>query len=233
MNNQVSLGLSFTAGLLSFFSPCVLPLLPSYLCLLGGFTPEQLKQDAPPLNGYFLSRTLGFICGFSLVFIALSLLFASGFSLLGGAALYIRWLAGLVIIALGLNILFDFLAFLNYEKRFHFARWPRGTGGALLAGLAFGAGWTPCIGPILASILLLAGQSGQAGAAALYLTAYSAGLGLPFLLAALFLERFWRVTSRLRTALPIIQKISGVLLIVIGLLVLTGHLQALTVLLNK
>ncbi|GBR74442.1 hypothetical protein NO1_1616 [Candidatus Termititenax aidoneus] len=233
MNNQVSLGLSFTAGLLSFFSPYVLPLLPSYLCLLGGFTPEQLKQDAPPLNGYFLVRTLGFICGFSLVFVVLSLLFASGFSLLGNAALYLRWLSGLIIIALGLNILFDFLAFLNYEKRFHFARWPQGTGGVVLAGAAFGAGWTPCIGPILAGILLLAGQSGQTGTAAWYLAAYSAGLGLPFLLAALFLERSWRLTARLRTALPVIQKISGVLLIVIGLLVLTGHFQALAMLLNK
>jgi cytochrome c-type biogenesis protein len=153
--------------------------------------------------------------------------------LLGGAALYIRWLSGLVIIVLGLNILFDFLAFLNYEKRFQFTRWPRGIGGALLAGAAFGAGWTPCVGPALAGILLLAGQSGQAGTAALYLTVYSAGLGLPFLLAALFLERFWRVAARWRTALPVIRKFSGILLIVIGLLMLTGHFQALNMLLNK
>ena len=209
MNNQVSLGVSFAAGLFSFFSPCVLSLLPSYLCLLGGFTPEQLKQDAPPLNGYFLARTLGFVCGFSLVFIVLSLLLAGGFYLLGGAALYLLWLSGLIIIVLGLNILFDFLAFLSCEKRFHLARWTRGAGGALLAGAAFGAGWTPCIGPILASILLLAGQNGQTGTAALYLAAYSAGLGLPFLLAAVFLERFWRITTRWRAALPVIQKISG------------------------
>ncbi|MDR1453576.1 MAG: cytochrome c biogenesis protein CcdA [Candidatus Margulisbacteria bacterium] len=233
MNNHLSVWVAFMAGLFSFFSPCVLPLLPSYFCLLGGFTPEQLKQEAPPLNGYFLARTLGFICGFSLVFVALSLLLAGGFSLLGGAALYIRWLSGLIIIMLGLNILFDFLAFLNYEKRFHLARWPQGAGGALLAGAAFGAGWTPCIGPILASILLLAGQSGQAGAAAWYLTAYSAGLGLPFLLAAVFLERFWRIITRWRAALPVIQKISGVLLIILGLLVLTGRFQALTTLLSR
>ncbi|GBR76441.1 hypothetical protein NO2_0983 [Candidatus Termititenax persephonae] len=230
---NMSLGLSFAAGLLSFFSPCVLPLLPSYLCLLGGFTPEQLKQDAPPLNGYFLVRTLGFICGFSLVFIVLSLLLSSGFYLLGRLTLYLRWLSGLIIMVLGLNILFDFLSFLNYEKRFRFALWSRGTGGTLLAGAAFGVGWTPCIGPILTSILLLAGQSGQAGTAALHLAAYSVGLGLPFLLAALFLERSWRLTAQLRSVLPIIQKISGVLLIIIGLLVLTGHFQALTVLLNR
>jgi cytochrome c-type biogenesis protein len=219
--------LSFIAGLLSFFSPCVLPLLPAYLCLLGGFAPDQLKQDAPSLNGYFLARTLGFICGFSLVFIVLSLLLAGGFHLLGGAALYLRLLSGLIIITLGLHILFNFLAFLNYEKRFRFTRWPRGIGGALLAGAAFGAGWTPCVGPVLAGILLLAGQSGQAGAAAGYLAVYSAGLGLPFLLAAFFLERFWRVAARWRAALPVIQKISGVLLIVIGLLVLTGRFQTL------
>ena len=129
-------------------------------------------------------------------------------------------------------MLFDFLSLLNYEKRFH-AKKPRGFAGAFLAGAAFGAGWTPCIGPILTSVLFLAGQSGKAGIAALYLGVYSLGLGVPFLLAAAFFDRFLVSAAWFRRRLPLIQKISGCLLAIMGILILTGRFSALNIALQK
>jgi cytochrome c-type biogenesis protein len=162
------------------------------------------------------------------------------FFLLGGPGRYINRIAGAVVILLGLNILFDFLPFLNREFRFHIKRDPAadkrpGTlpgriAGAFLTGAAFGAGWTPCVGPILGSILLLAGQSGRTGLAVLYLAGYSLGLGLPFLGAAIFFDRFLRYAVKLRSRLPLIQRISGVLLIGIGTLIIFGRFQLLTAL---
>jgi cytochrome c-type biogenesis protein len=148
---------------------------------------------------------------------------------MGGVSRIINTIAGIIVIILGLNMIFNFLAFLNYEKRFHVTQRPRGLAGAFLAGAAFGAGWTPCVGPILGSILLLAGQDGQMGRAALYLGAYSAGLGLPFLAAAVFFDRLLPYTARLRARLPLIQRLSGMLLILIGLFILLGRYQALNV----
>jgi cytochrome c-type biogenesis protein len=141
--------------------------------------------------------------------------------------------AGIIVIILGLNMIFNFLVFLNYEKRFHSPQRPRGLAGGFLAGAAFGAGWTPCVGPILGSILLLAGQDGQMGRAVLYLGAYSAGLGLPFLAAAFFFDRLLPHIAKLRAHLPLIQRLSGILLIFIGLFILFGRYQALNILLIK
>ncbi|GHV64291.1 hypothetical protein AGMMS49587_16380 [Spirochaetia bacterium] len=169
---QLSIFLAFAAGLLSFLSPCVLPIIPSYLCIIGG------------VRSHLVAGTVSFILGFSAVFIVLSILLSTTLFLLGGISRYITIAAGIIVIILGLNVIFDFLSFLNYEKRFHLNKRPRGIAGTFLAGAAFGAGWTPCVGPILGSILLLAGQSGKTATAALYLAVYSAGLGLPFLLAA-------------------------------------------------
>jgi cytochrome c-type biogenesis protein len=184
-------------------------------------------------NRYLIARTLSFILGFSAVFIFLSMLLATTFSLMGGVARYIKGAAGIIVIILGLNIIFDFLAFLNYEKRFHLSKRPRGIAGAFLAGAAFGAGWTPCVGPILGSILLLAGQSGTTGTAVLYLGAYSIGLGLPFLGAAIFFNHFLKYVLRLGPLLPRIRQISGMLLMVIGTLILTGRFQNLNILIIK
>jgi cytochrome c-type biogenesis protein len=136
----------------------------------------------------------------------------------------IKGLAGIIVIILGLNCCGNFLPFLNYEKRFHPAN-TRGLGGAFLAGAAFGAVWTPCVGPILGSVFLLAGQSGKIGEAALCLSAYSAGLGLPFLGAALALEPFLKRAARLRPCLPWIQRLGGLFLVGLGLLILLGYFQ--------
>ncbi|MDR2700946.1 MAG: cytochrome c biogenesis protein CcdA [Spirochaetaceae bacterium] len=237
MNEYPSVLLVFTAGLLSFFSPCVLPLIPSYLSILGGagnITPSSKEEKSAKRNRpVLLITTLSFILGFTAVFIVLSIIISATFLLMGGVSRYIRITAGIVVIVLGLNILFDFLSFLNYEKRLRLAGKPRGLAGAFLAGAAFGAGWTPCIGPILAGVLLLAGQSGKAGIAALYLALYSLGLGLPFLLAAAFFDRFLVSAKWFRARLPLIKKISGILLIIMGILILTGHFSALNAVLQK
>jgi cytochrome c-type biogenesis protein len=152
---------------------------------------------------------------------------------MGGLSRIINAAAGIIVIILGLNMIFNFISFLNYEKRFHISRRPRGLAGSFLAGAAFGAGWTPCVGPILGSILLIAGQSGQMGTAALYLAAYSAGLGLPFLAAAVFFDRFLAQAARLRPYLPLIQRFSGILLITLGICILFGRYQALNIFLIK
>jgi cytochrome c-type biogenesis protein len=152
---------------------------------------------------------------------------------MGGLSRIINGVAGVAVIILGLNMIFNFLPFLNYEKRVHVTRRPRGLAGGFLAGAAFGAGWTPCVGPILGSILLMAGQSGQMGRAALYLAVYSAGLGLPFLAVALFFDRLLPRAAKLRSHLPLIQRISGILLVFIGSLMLLGRYQALNIFLIK
>jgi cytochrome c-type biogenesis protein len=233
--NNLSVFLAFAAGLLSFLSPCVLPLIPSYLCFLGG-----ISQDTGTRRR-LLSGTLSFIGGFTVVFVGLSFRFSSVFFFLGGFTRYINWAAGAIVILLGLNIIAGFLPFLGREFRFHIKQSPGGRTGkrlarlgwAFLTGAAFGAGWTPCVGPILGSILLLAGQSGKTGLAVLYLASYSLGLGLPFLGAALFFDRFLVYTAKLRARLPMIQRISGVLLIGIGILIIFGRFQLLTTLITE
>ena len=235
MSEYPSIFLTFAAGFLSFFSPCVLPLIPSYLSILGGAGGVVSSTENEPAAGkrfVLLITTLCFILGFTAVFIVLSIIISATFLLMGGVSKYIQIAAGVIVIVLGLNIIFDFLTFLNYEKRMRIDK-PRGLAGAFLAGAAFGAGWTPCIGPILTGVLFLAGQSGKAGIAALYLALYSLGLGLPFLLAAVFLDR-WLVTAKwFRAHLPLIKKISGIVLVVMGVLILTGRFSALNIILQK
>ena len=208
------------AGLLSFLSPCVLPLIPSYLCVIGGTPPGNDDGEWKPR---IMAGTASFILGFSAVFIVLSIIFSATIHLLSGASRWINLISGTVVIVLGLNIIFDFLKFLNYEKRLHLKERPRGIIGAFLTGAAFGAGWTPCVGPVLAGVLLLAARSGGIPRAIVYLACYSAGLGLPFLLASFFFNTFLKISAKLKRRLPLIQKISGVLLAAIGVLIITGQ----------
>jgi cytochrome c-type biogenesis protein len=238
VNDNLSIFLAFAAGLLSFFSPCVLPLIPSWLCFLGGIGLETAgSAEAAGDRLRLLGLTAVFILGFGVVFIILSILFSATVFFLGGAGGIINAAAGIIIVILGLNVIFDFLRFLNYEKRlFHIQKIPRRRRlpGAFLTGIAFGAGWTPCVGPILGSILLMAGQQGRIGPAALYLGAYSLGLGMPFLAAALCLDRFLgKLLPKVRSRLPLIRRISGLFLIMIGLLIIFGRFQALNILLAR
>jgi cytochrome c-type biogenesis protein len=226
MANDLSLVLAFGAGLLSFLSPCVLPLIPSYLTFIGGVSLDDLKEETSSRRNLLL-RTVFFVLGFGGVFIALGLVFSGSMILLGGITGIINIIAGAVVVLLGLNIIFDFLAFLNYEKKFHPSAKPRGLFGSFLVGMAFGAGWSPCVGPILGGILFLAGQTGEIGRSVLYLSAYSLGLGLPFFGAALFFDPFLKSLGKMKKHLPLIKKASGLLLIFVGLLIMLGKFQEL------
>jgi cytochrome c-type biogenesis protein len=222
MISNMSVFIAFGAGVLSFLSPCVLPLIPSYLCVIGGSPPAGNAEYRPRP----IARTLSFISGFSVVFIVLSVIFSSAVMLMNAAFRYINLVSGIIVIILGLNIIFDFLSLLNYEKRLHLKNKPKGIAGAFLAGGAFGAGWTPCVGPVLAAILLLAAKTSSIPNAVLYLVFYSAGLGLPFLLASIFFNAFVNISAKLRSYLPLIQRISGALLVVIGVLIVKGDYKA-------
>jgi cytochrome c-type biogenesis protein len=226
MGTEVSIWLSFLGGLLSFFSPCVLPLIPSYLAFLGGSIQAGPKPDTARFR--LVALTVSFILGFGAVFIALSVLFSGTLIFLGGAASFINIIAGIIVIVLGLNGFLEFLPFLNYEKKLRLSKRPRSLVEGFLAGAAFGAGWSPCVGPILTGILLLAGQSGGLLNAVFCLVFYTAGLGLPFLAASVFLDRFFTLTGKLKARLPLLQKLGSALLIVIGVLIISGRYQALS-----
>jgi cytochrome c-type biogenesis protein len=232
MTEGFSLIVVFAAGLLSILSPCVLPLIPSYLSILGGLGIEK-ETDKSRL----IFSAAGFVLGFSALFIALGILVSKTLFLMGGISVYINWAAGIIVIVLGLNVIFDFIKFVNYEKRPFLQKWMkkgiRGVFAAFLAGAAFGAGWTPCVGPILTSVLLMAAQDGKTMTAVFYLAVYSAGLAVPFLLAALFLDFFLERGSALSKHLLLIRRVSGILLIIIGLMILAGKYSALNILIQK
>jgi len=226
------LGLAFTAGLLSFLSPCVLPLIPSYVTFITGMSVEQVQRSRRTA----LIHALLFILGFTLIFLALG----ATASALGRVLLAARdWVAragGVLIIAFGLYLLgvFDSRA-LDRERRVHFADKPVGYLGTVLVGVAFGAGWTPCIGPILGSILVYTSTVANLQRGLLLLFVYSLGLAIPFLLAALAIDRFLAAFARIRGAMVWMSRAGGMLLIVIGLLLVThyftwlaSYLQALT-----
>jgi cytochrome c biogenesis protein CcdA len=194
MTAEINLVLAFVAGLLSFLSPCVLPLIPSYLSFVSGVSFKDLGE-AGAVRWMILSRTVFFVAGFTIVFVALGILFSGPALLFSNASRWINFGAGLVVVLLGINIAFDLVGALNVERRFHTTRRPTGYLGAILVGMAFGAGWSPCIGPILASILFLAGTQGEAGRAAILLLVYSLGLGLPFLVTG---AAFTRVSAYLQ-----------------------------------
>jgi cytochrome c-type biogenesis protein len=222
-----TLALSFAAGVLAFLSPCIVPLVPSYLSFIGGVAVGELREGQNRRWATLL-RTLLFVLGFTIVFVTLGVVFTGSGLLFSGAGRVVNIVAGIVVIVLGLNIIFDFWKLLNVERKVHLDRRPAGHAGAVLIGMAFGAGWTPCVGPILAGILLLAGSSGSVGVGVTYLAAFSLGLGLPFILAGIFFSRVTALLARIRRYLPVIRIASGVLLIVVGLLIALGRLQQLS-----
>lgn len=223
-----TIGLSFAAGLLSFLSPCVLPLLPSYLSFVGGVTIKQMQQDVEVRRGLVVN-TAFFVLGFSVVFITLGVVFSSSALLFPNLTRYINIVAGAIVVVLGLNIIFDFIAVLNMERRLHLRKRPNGKVGSFLVGLAFAAGWTPCIGPILTSILFLAGASGRVATGVLYLAIYSAGLSVPFLLTAIFFNSATGLFQKIKKHFLSIRIISGLLLVFIGTLIAIGRFQNLNI----
>ena len=232
MVDQVGILIAVTAGLLSFLSPCVLPLVPSYLSFVTGMTLEDLQEGGD--RRAVMLHSLLFVSGFTLVF----LLMGASASFLGQFfVLYRDWLArigGVIILVFGLHLLGVFrITALMREKRVHLADKPAGHMGTLAVGAAFGAGWTPCIGPILGAILGLAGTSETVWPGTGLLLAYSAGLAIPFLVASLALDGFLRAFSRFRRWIPVVEKGSGLLLILLGLLLVTGRFTLLASWLNQ
>ena len=216
---SVSLFTAFTAGLFSFISPCVLPLIPAYISFVSGISIDSLQSEQESqgrLFKVFLS-TLIFVLGFSAVFVLLG----AGASFIGRLLFVYRvWFnrtAGVLIVVLGLHMTGIYrIGFLEYEKKIHVRENPFGVIGIFLIGAAFAFGWTPCIGPILAAILALAAQKGTIGSGMIMLAVYSAGLGLPFIVTGLALNRFLAVYKRLRKHLRTVEIIAGVFLLVIG-----------------
>ena len=228
INSNINLIIAFTAGLLSFLSPCILPLIPSYLSFIGGISYNELKAGDARKTGIFV-KTIFFVAGFTIVFIVLGIIFSSTGVLLGSISQIVNITAGILVVLLGLNFIFDFWKILEVEKKFHIQNSPRGYAGAILMGMAFAGGWTPCVGPILAGILFLAGTTGKLAEGILLLTSYSLGLGLPFILAGLFFNGFTRQMQKIRPYLKTIKIGSGIFLIFIGILIILGRLQKLNI----
>lgn len=223
------------AGALSFLSPCVLPLVPPYLCYMAGVSVEDFRQDGGSSDGsrfnpkrrLLVLSSVAFVLGFTTVFVALG----AGASSIG--AFLRAWqqemaiVAGLLIILMGLNFIGVIrFSLLSREARFQAKATPASPLGAYVMGLAFAFGWTPCIGPVLGPILTLAGGSATVAQGAALLAVYSLGLGIPFILAALFSGAFMRFLGRFRIHLGKIEKVMGGLLVVAGLLFLTGGMQS-------
>ena len=217
-----SLGIliAFSAGLLSFLSPCVLPLVPSYVTFITGMTLEDLQHTRRET----LLHAILFVCGFSLIFLALG----AGATVFGQIMLRYRdWISrigGVLIIVFGLHMLGAFnVGFLARDTRLHLANKPIGYLGTLVVGIAFGAGWSPCIGPILGAIITMAANEADLQRGLVLLAAYSAGLAVPFLLAAVMVERFLKVFAKLRHQMVWVNRIAGAMLILVGVLMVSNR----------
>lgn len=220
------------AGLLSFFSPCVLPLVPPYLGYLAGVSLDQLTgeadDDQDASRRVFVSA-LVFVLGFSTVFVLLGAT-ASFFGQFIRAYLdYLGYIAGAAIIVMGLHFLGVFKIGLLYrEARVHVDKKPAGPLGAYVIGLAFGFGWTPCVGPILAAILFVAGAKDTVSQGMILLSAYAMGMGIPFLVAALFAGPFLKFMQRFRRHMGTVEKAMGGVLVLTGIMFLTGQMAVLS-----
>jgi cytochrome c-type biogenesis protein len=217
-----SLGLliAFSAGLLSFLSPCVLPLVPSYVTFITGMNLEDLHSSRKTT----LIHALLFVAGFTLIFLALG----AGATVFGQLMLRYRDIisrvGGALVIVFGLYMLgvFNF-AFMQRDTRLHLSHKPLGYFGTLVVGIAFGAGWSPCIGPILGAILTMAANEADLQRGLVLLLTYSMGLAVPFLVAALAVERFLAVFAKLRHRMVWVNRIAGAMLILVGVLMVTNR----------
>ena len=225
MTNSVNLTTALVGGMVSFLSPCVLPLVPGYISFISGISLQDLQvSDRGTARRAFLS-SCWFVLGFSFVFIALG----ASATALGGLLLprlaALRLAAGAVIILFGLHLTGIFrIPFLQYEKKVEIRKRPLTALGAVGVGAAFGFGWTPCIGPILAGILALASTQETVKEGMLLLAAYSLGLGIPFLATSLGVQAFFRFFGRFRRFLRAVEIASGLLLLLVGALIMADRL---------
>lgn len=230
-SENIPIFVALSAGLISFLSPCILPLIPSYLAFITGVSIEELtaEDNLKQVRAKVAVNSLMFILGFSLIFIALgaSATFVGKF-----LSRNIRWfeiVGGILVILFGLHFTGIFrLRFLDREKKVHLKKKPLGYLGTVLVGIAFGAGWTPCVGPILGSILTMAAATQNIIKGIVLLAFYSLGIALPFLISGLILHRFFEYFQSIRKHFKVITTVGGILLIIVGILLLAGYFSAMT-----
>lgn len=222
------IAVAFLAGLLSFLSPCVLPLVPSYVSFVTGVGLEELEDGEMAVRRTALVHSLLFVLGFSIMFMMLGVSFTALGRLLFENQIWIARIGGVIVMLFGLHLLgVTPFRFLNRERRVHLQNKPLGYLGTVLVGITFAAGWTPCIGPILGGILTYAGTRQDVLDGLRLLGAYSLGLAVPFVLAAVALSRFLGAYRKFRRYIPWVERISGAMLVLVGALLVSGKFTAL------
>jgi cytochrome c-type biogenesis protein len=237
---EVSLFAAFVAGILSFISPCVLPLIPGYVSFVSGVTLDEMRGMAtattvasPGTKRRAVIMSLAFVMGFSLVFVALGASATAIGTLLMDHLALLGKIAGVIIILFGLHMTGLLkIDWLYSEKRVQTNKKPAGFFGAILVGIAFAFGWTPCIGPILSAILFVAAGQETVGEGVQLLAVYSAGLGVPFIATSLAINKFLAASARIRKHYHTIEVVSGVLMIVVGVLIFTNKFTVIAQLLT-
>ncbi len=228
---NVSIATAFIFGLISFISPCVLPIVPGYLSFISGVSFEEMQnaEQRSAVRKRIAKNSLFFILGFSAVFVALGASATAIGQFLHDQISIIGKIAGVIIIVFGLHMTGLFkIPFLNYEKRFQTSGRRLGLLGAFLVGLAFAFGWTPCIGPILAGILAIASQQDTVGKGIVLLAVYSLGLGIPFFLTGLSVTAFYNIFNKFKRHLHKVEIAGGILLVLVGILIATNYLTLLS-----
>lgn len=230
--NGASLGIAitFTAGLLSFLSPCVLPLIPSYVSFITGLSLDDVEHQ----RRVALIHALLFVAGFTAVFLALGATATVIGQLLHRHRDWVGRIGGVLVIGLGLYLVGVFnVAALARERRVHIAQKPMGLMGTFIVGMAFAAGWTPCIGPILGGVLAYTASAADLNRGLVLLLAYSLGLAVPFIVAALMVDRFIAVFQRYRGVMLWTSRVSGGLLIVVGAMMVSGSMATMSAWLQR
>lgn len=230
MEVQISYPLAFAAGLVSFLSPCILPVVPSYLAFVSGLTFGELSErPTPDVRRAATLNSIAFMVGFAVVFMTMGLVATAAGRAISGALPWLNRLGGVLVILFGMLLTgLVRVPALAREKRVDLQFRPAGVAGSLAVGIAFGAGWTPCIGPILGSILLYAGFEATMVQGTTLLGAYALGLGIPFVAASVALNWFLAGSAWARRWIVPLQRVAGAVLIVIGILMVTGHFASMT-----
>ena len=220
---------AFVAGLLSFLSPCVLPLVPPYLCFLAGSSLDQLIEDheeGAQIRRQAVVNAVLFVIGFNIVFISLGATATLLGQMVAENMHILATIAGGLIIVMGLHFAGVIrIPFLYMEKRYHHKEAPLGYIGAVLVGMAFAFGWTPCVGPVLATILMIAAGGDTPTDGMTLLAAYGIGIGIPFILAAFAVGPFLRWSRKFKSKLATIEKVMGALLVLTGLMIMFGWMN--------